>query len=121
MITLPKGLSILNCGEGDIKISFDKSDVQEAARAERVVKDMLDRGYIIFAYDAENNLHRVTGFDPQTCEYLIADGPSHDSKTKTETKEQTQKSKSAKKGTRAGKRLPAESSKAVAVARTAGG
>lgn len=121
MITLPPGLSILNCGEGDIKISFDKSDVQEAARAERVVKDMLDRGYIIFAYDADNNLHRVTGFDPQTCEYLIADGPSHDAKTKTKTDSETQTSQ--KEGTRARgkKRIPAKSSKAVAVARTAGG
>lgn len=71
--TLPD-VAVLNCGAGDMRFSFDPSDPQEAARAERVVVDMLARGYLLFA-DLDGRLQRVTGFDPATHEYIVADGP----------------------------------------------
>ena len=84
MITLPPGLAILNCQEGDIKVSFDKDNPQEAARAERVVKDMLKRGYIIFVYDDDGKLHRATAFDANSNEYIIADRGYDEASTETE-------------------------------------
>ena len=54
--------------------SFDESDPQECARAERVIKDMLRRGYLLFA-KVSGKLTRVMEFDSKTREYIIADGP----------------------------------------------
>lgn len=125
MITLPPGLSILNCQAGDIKVSFDKDNPLEAARAERVVQDMLKRGYIIFVYDEEEKLHRVTDFDANTNEYIIADrgydeASPEEATSEVEEQVATAKSKSRKIKAPA-KRVPADKSRAVGVARTAGG
>ncbi len=49
LIPIPPDVSVLNCGAGDMTFSFDEHDPQECARAERVVQDMLKRGYILFA------------------------------------------------------------------------
>lgn len=70
----PGTVAVLNTIEGDAKFSFDPSNPVEAARAERVVMDMLRRGYILFA-EIDGKLERVVSFDPQTAEYIIADGP----------------------------------------------
>ena len=75
MIPIPPDVSVLNCGAGDMQFSFDKADPQECARAERVVTDMLARGYLLFA-SVDGGLVRVTSFDAQTHEYIIADGPT---------------------------------------------
>lgn len=124
MITLPPGLSILNCQAGDIKVSFDKDNPLEAARAERVVQDMLKRGYIIFVYDEEEKLHRVTDFDSNTNEYIIADRGYDEASTEAtpEVEEQVTPAKSKSRKIKApAKRVPADKSRAVGVARTAGG
>lgn len=54
--------------------SFDENDQMECARAERVIKDMLKRGYMLFA-KVKGKLKRVMEFDTKTREYIIADGP----------------------------------------------
>ena len=75
-------LSVLNCSAGDMKFSFNSADPLEAARAQRVVEDMLKRGYMLFVEVHQDDnpkkpklLRRVQGFDPQTTEYILADGP----------------------------------------------
>lgn len=72
----PGSLSVLNCGAGDLKLHFDPTDPIEAARAERVVLDMLRRGYCLFVEDDQGKLHRAVGYDPTAKSYLITDVPS---------------------------------------------
>ncbi len=76
MIPIPNhpDVSVLNCGAGDMKFSFDPADPLEVARASRVVKDMLARGYMLFAM-VDGKLARVKKFDETTAEYILADGP----------------------------------------------
>lgn len=69
------GLSILNVGEGDTKLTFDPDKPVERERAARIVTDMLRRGYAILIHagekDGEPIYRRAKRFDPKTCEYLI--------------------------------------------------
>src|ERR1700728_3973326 len=48
-------LSILNVGDGDTKISFDKDKPAERKRACRIVTDMLHRGYAILVQAGEKD------------------------------------------------------------------
>ena len=75
LIPLPPDVSVLNCTAGDLTFSFDPADPLECARAERVVQDMLARGYLLFAR-VDEQLVRVTQFDPATSTYILADGPT---------------------------------------------
>lgn len=72
-------LGILNVGAGDTKLSFDKSNPAECARAAKIVEDMLKRGYAILVQvgekDGEPIYQRAKAFDPETCEYIISAGP----------------------------------------------
>ncbi len=69
------GISILNVGEGDTKLSFDPDKPIERERACRIVTDMVRRGYIITVSITGKSgkvIHRrVKRFDPQHCQYLI--------------------------------------------------
>lgn len=103
-------LSILNVGSGDTKLSFDPEKPEELERTKRVVTDMLAMGYAIIVRDGEG-WRRATGFDPNTCEYLIADVP--------QSVAQAQPVPKAKRGRP--RRVAAGSTKAVSVARSAGG
>lgn len=128
-------VGILNVGAGDTKLSFDNSKPAEVKRAARVVKDMLERGFAILVEvgrDDKGPLYRrATGFDPDTCEYLIVGAPDEaDEETHEETSAQKdgtpgKKGRKARAkatpGKRTTKRVPASKTKAVAVARTAGG
>ncbi len=73
LIATPPDVSVLNCGAGDMTFSFNKQDPLEVARAERVVQDMLARGYLLFA-KVDGQLVRIKAFDAKTHEYVIADG-----------------------------------------------
>ena len=68
-------LEILNCGEGDMKVTFDRSNPMELERAKRIIQDMLRRGYSLFVHGEGDDLTRVQNFDTEKGEYLIADGP----------------------------------------------
>lgn len=72
-------LGILNVGTGDTKLSFDKSNPAERARAAKIVEDMLKRGYAILVQIGDQGgepiYRRAKAFDPETCEYIIAGGP----------------------------------------------
>jgi hypothetical protein len=74
-------LSILNVGEGDTKISFDKSKPEEIERSRRIVGDMLKLGYAILVRVGETKggkpkYRRAVGFDAEHDEYLVTDVPA---------------------------------------------
>lgn len=110
------GVSILNVGEGDTKLSFDPAKPVERERASTIVSDMLRRGYAILVQvgekDGEPIYKRAKAFDPKTCEYLI------DGLSAQEEAEITDRMAGKKRGR---KRVAAASTSAVAVARTARG
>lgn len=69
-------LEILNVQGGDVKITFDKENIQETIRARRIVTDMLRRGYAIVVEverGGERKYERIQDFDEKTGEYIIAD------------------------------------------------
>lgn len=131
-------VSILNVGTGDTRLSFDKNNPAERIRAARIVKDMLRRGYALLVERpaGSGTYTRALDFDENTCEYIIADldpvaaaaadavepaGGTDGQQGEAETKPAAaDPAGTAKK--RAGRtRVPAESTKAVGVARIAGG
>lgn len=125
-------LSVLNCGAGDIRVSLDPSDPMEVARAERIIGDMLKRGYLLFVDQGDGKLVRATGFDPATKEYIIADGPLYPGDADhgaSETKKAADNPPvdlpspptKARRGKRGPRRIKASTASAVGVAPTAGG
>lgn len=102
-------LSILNVGEGDTKITFDKDKPGELERAKRVVLDMLRLGYAIMVKVGEA-WQRATDFDPATCEYVVSDTPP----------EEAAAAAPAKRPRGRPRRVPG-TSRAVGIARSAGG
>lgn len=110
-------MAILNVGDGDTKITFDKNNTEERNRACRIVKDMLKRGYAILVQAGEKDgkpiFYRATDFDPETAEYIVAGMPD-------EALSESIIEVIPSPGKRI-KRLPAEKTKAVSVARSAGG
>lgn len=69
-------VGILNVGNGDTKLSFDPKNPQERIRAARIVKDMIRRGYALLVEVERNGVkkfERATDFREDTCEYIIAD------------------------------------------------
>src|SRR6185437_4000798 len=72
-------LSILNVGEGDTKLVFDKDKPEERARACRIVTNMLKRGFAILVAAGERDgrplYYRAESFDPETAEYIVAGLP----------------------------------------------
>lgn len=97
---LPPHLSVLSCGAGDLKFSFDSDDPKDVARAQRCVEDMLKRGYQILV-EVDGKLVRCTEFDKTKNEYII--------------RERVKGKGGRKKG------VPAKSHRAHGVAPTAGG
>lgn len=110
-------ISVLNAGAGDMKFSFNSDDPLEVARAQRCVEDMLRRGYMLFV-ETGGKLHRVEGFDPARCEYIVADGPGSDSAAEPKKPEPKKPEPKPRKGRR---RVAAKGSKATGVPKTAGG
>lgn len=134
-------IGILNVGAGDNKLVFDKNDPAAMARAARMVKDMIRRGYVLLVEVGKDEkgvaqYQRATDFKEDTCEYIIADFDSavaseEDSKEGENDKgiggAKTQEMGTApERARRSGKRkssviIPAHSTRAIAVGRTAGG
>lgn len=134
-------VSLLNVGEGDIKLSFDPANLAERIRAARVVRDMLRRGFALLVEVDDGNggkvFARAKDFDENHCVYIVADfdgavAATEDSKEEPhaksgqgQTEEPPATSPAApRKGRKAGtttKRIPAETTRAVAVGRSAGG
>ena len=140
-------VGILNVAGGDLRLSFDPKNPAEAIRSGRVVKDMIRRGYALLVEVDRNGVkafERALDFREDIGEYIIADfapepayketarvselltnkyleeaTPNGESSEETEpTKDTAKEVKQAKRGR---KSLPAYSTRAVAVSRSAGG
>lgn len=113
-------VGILNVAAGDTKLVFDNKDPKETARAARIVKDMLRRGFALFievGRDEKGPIYRrAHDFDETTTEYIVAGSPGDVEETHDEKPASTPRSRRERKT-----RVPAQSTNAVAVARTAGG
>jgi hypothetical protein len=137
---LPKNVGevgILNVGEGDTKISFDPSNPAERQRAARIVKDMLRRGYsLLVEHPAGSGSYtRALEFREDVCEYVIADFDSAEAeKADAQESEHGSEQGQAQAPAAAGgtpqapakrsyrkRTVSAESTRAVGVARVAGG
>ena len=115
-------VGILNVGAGDTKLVFDNKNPQEKARASRIVKDMIRRGFALFIEIGQNEkgpiYQRAHDFDEHTAEYIVAGSPG-DSEGNTHEQEPASQARKGRKA--APRRVPAAKTNAVAVARTAGG
>jgi len=108
-------LAILNVGEGDTKLTFDKEKPVELERTRRIIVDMLKLGYAILVRVGESasgkpKYRRATGFDAKHDEYLVMDVPP-----------EADERPIPKRGRGRTRRIPAHSTTGVAVARSAGG
>lgn len=112
-------VGILNVGAGDTKLSFDKSNPAERARAATIMGDMFKRGYSILIQVGEKNgepiYQRAHTFDPETCEYIIAGGPDEVLDIGVES------APPRRRGAYKKHRVAADKTRAVSVGRTAGG
>lgn len=125
-------LSILNVFEGDVEITFDKTDPAEVIRASRIIKDCIRRGYALLI-EVDGAYQRAIDFDEKVGEYIIADfDPSCRPKTEGENEENERESSEEEAETetppkirsqrgRPRRSVAMESTKAVAVAPSAGG
>lgn len=125
-------VGILNVGVGDTKLTFDPGDPDEAAKSAKIVKDMIRRGFVLLVEVGRNDsgpiYQRAHDFDENTHEYIIAGMASDAPEPTTEEPQHDEEQESApprarktaprRKSTR---RVAASSTKAVSVARTAGG
>lgn len=103
--------------------SFDPNDPMECARAERVVQDMLKRGYLLFA-KVEDKYVRVLEFDASRHEYIVADGPIAQPSPNDDSAPPHPVLKTTKpegKRGRKGRRIPASGAAVTGIAPTAGG
>lgn len=110
-------LAILNVGQGDTKLTFDKNKPEEVKHARRVVLDMIKRGFAIMVEvgtkDGKPTYQRAVKFDPKTDEYIIFGVPEDAEKQKPPAPRP--------RGQKAERRIKAGSTGAIAVARSAGG
>lgn len=120
----PGTCAILNCTDGDTRISFNSDDPGEVERAKMIVEDMLRRGFCI-AVTVGEKMERAIGFDAKAGEYIVTDsGPKANPTTMEdplgECKDIVLHEAKGRKGN-GHQRIPAKSARATAVGRTAGG
>lgn len=118
-------LSILNVGQGDTKITFDKNNPAERERACKIVQDMLKLGYAILVQAGEKDgkpiFYRATAFDPETAEYIVVGVPEDSAELFREQLIKETKDMPYKVPRKGRTKIAAEGTTAVAVARSAGG
>jgi len=98
-------LCILNISAGDVKISFNKDNPEELARAREMIEDMLKRGYSILVQWGDG-WRRAKKFIPTRDSYVVEVSETTTEGEKPQTVE---------------KEIPAKKTRAMAVAPTAGG
>jgi hypothetical protein len=115
MIQVMGEVGILNVGAGDTRLVFDPSKPEDSARAARIVRDMIRRGFAILVEVDDGKggktFARATDFREETHEYIISDDPAEATEA------------DAAPATRRRRRtaIPASDTRSVAVARSAGG
>lgn len=127
---MPGSVGILNVGAGDTKLVFDPSKPGETERSATIVKGMIRQGFVLLVQVGENDkgpiYQRALDFDEATTEYIVAGMASDATPTKEATTNDQEPASTSPRGrkaaaTRTSRRIPADSTGAVAVARTAGG
>ncbi len=125
-------VGILNVGAGDTKLTFDPNKPDEVEKSARIVKDMIRRGFVLLIEVGQNGAgeplyKRAHDFDESTAEYIVA-GVSELPPMETASDEEqagtpppSSKAAPRRRSRRSVERIPASKSRAVAVARTAGG
>jgi hypothetical protein len=124
-------LSILNVYEGDVEITFDKTDPVEVIRAGRIIKDCLRRGYALLI-EVDGAYQRAIDFDEKAGRYIVADfdpsyRPQKPNEEEGESEEETEAEatevppKIRSQRGRPRRSIAMESTNAVAIARSAGG
>ena len=130
-------VGVLSVGAGDTKLSFDPSNPAERIRAARIVRDMLRRGYALLVEverDGVKRFERAIDFDESVCEYVIADFDpmaaqradkeqphGNDEQNPAPRSDAPAEAPRRGRGRPAKVSVPAESTRAFAVARISGG
>lgn len=114
-------VGILNVGHGDTKLSFDPAKPNDAAHARRVVTEMLRMGFAIMVQIGEKDgkplYTRAEGFDEATSEYIIMGTPEAFQVANALPAPPEKLQRHGKRSSR----VPAAATRAVSVARSAGG
>lgn len=74
--TLP-GIDVLNTGYGDFEMRFDPDKPDEVQKAKETITDMLKRGYAIFVRQGQETF-RVRKFDVNRNVYIIGSTPAEE-------------------------------------------
>lgn len=108
-------LAVLNVGAGDIKVVFNQADTGETKKAIRMLKDMQQRGYAIMVQLPDQTYVRAKRIDESTNSYVIV--------VPDEMVIEEAVPVLKKRHKRGGKqvKVPIRKSRAVGVARSAGG
>lgn len=127
-------LAVLNVGAGDICVTFNQEDTGEAAKAIRMLRDMQARGYAILVRMPDNSYVRAHEIDASSGRYVVVVPESSEvpadavpvtcacgcGATVTAGKKWKIGHHARKPGTRKVS-VPVRTSRAVSVARSAGG
>lgn len=115
-------LSVLNVGAGDIKVVFNQADRGEAAKAIRMLNDMQARGYAILIELPDGSYTRAERIDATRGRYVITLPEDVSEPPEAEPVPKKRGKKSVVKGRKGRKvSVPIAKSRAVGVARSAGG
>ncbi len=69
--TMTGSLCVLNVGAGDIEVRFNPHDAAEAAKAIRMLTDMMARGYAVLVRDEDGAYTRAVALDAARGRYVI--------------------------------------------------
>jgi hypothetical protein len=124
-------VGILNVGAGDTKLTFDPTKPDEVKRSAQIVKDMIRRGFVLLIEVGQDKgepiYKRAHDFDESTAEYIVAGVAEPTTEEQVDEQEQAGAPPTARKAAprrakrRTRERIPATGTRALAVARTAGG
>lgn len=64
-------LSVLNTGYGDIRVTFNDQDDEETNKALQMLEDMQQRGYAIMVELPDGTYQRAERIDRQTKSYVL--------------------------------------------------
>lgn len=106
-------LEVLSVGKGDLKIEIGNSNA-DRAKAQRLIEDMLRKGYTLFVETADGPL-RVRKFLPDEMAYLVADVPDVVAAAPDPGEVPPRPARGR------GRLVPVAGSKTTAIGRTAGG
>lgn len=109
-------LSVLNVGAGDIRVTFNRDNTDEVEKALSMLRDMQSRGYAIMIELPDHTYVRATSIDASTASYVVV--VNETSPLPDDAVVESPQTR-AKRGRRV--RVPVRTSRAVGIARSAGG